>query len=209
MTTKPVDYFFDYASPWAFLADKLLARNLPGVTLAHQPIYLRGLESFSKGIPYTGAKLQYVARDLARCAEHEGVTIAPPASFPLDGLQLLRGAYVAMDKGAFDRFHRAAFDAAWAEQKEVSKKEVAASILADALGSNEAAALEAMAAQPIKDRVRDATAKAAERGVFGTPTWFVGDEMFWGHDRMDYVARAAKSPIVIRERSRSGREEQV
>lgn len=191
--TKPVDYYFDYASPWAFLADNLLARDLSGVTLTHRPIYLRGLESFSKGIPYTAAKLQYVTRDLARCAEHEGVTIAPPASFPIDGLQLLRGAYVALDKGAFDRFHRAAFEATWAKQRDVSKKEVAAAILAEALGSTEAAALEAMAAQPIKDRLRDETARAADRGVFGTPTWFVGDEMFWGHDRMGYVARAARA----------------
>lgn len=193
MTTTRVDYFFDYASPWAYLADSLLDRKLAGITLAHRPIYLRGLESFATGIPYTAAKLQYVARDLARCAEHEQVPIVPPASFPVDGLQLLRGAYVAIDKGAFDRFHRAAFEATWTKQREVSKREVAAAILAEALGCTEAAALEAMAAQPIKDRLRDETAKAAERGVFGTPTWFVGDEMFWGHDRLDYVARAARA----------------
>ena len=49
-----------------------------------------------------------------------------------------------------------------------------------------------MSAQPIKDRLRDATSAAATRGVFGVPTFFVGDEMFWGHDRLGYVARAAK-----------------
>lgn len=193
MTETTVDYYFDYASPWAFLADKLLERDLGGITLAHRPIYLRGLESFAKGVPYTGPKLQYIARDLARCAEHEGVSLVPPASFPVDGLQLLRGAYVAMEKGAFERFHRAAFDAAWAQARDVAKKDVAAAILADAIGSTERAALEAMAAQTIKDRLRDETARAVERGVFGTPTWFVGDEMFWGHDRMGYVARAARA----------------
>jgi len=192
-----VDYYFDYASPWAFLADKLLERDLAGVALAHRPIYLRGLESFSKGMPYTAAKLQYIARDLARCAEYEGVALAPPASFPVDGLQLLRGAHVAIERGAFDRFHRGAFDATWAEAKDVAQKSVAAKILADAIGSTEAAALEAMAAQPVKDRLRDETARAVERGVFGTPTWFVrresSDEMFWGHDRIGYVARAARA----------------
>jgi 2-hydroxychromene-2-carboxylate isomerase len=106
-------------------------------------------------------------------------------------LTSLRAALVAQDSGAFDRFHRAAFRAGWQEQREVSKKEVVATLLADALGSTEAVALEAMTTPAIKDRLRDATAKAETRGVFGTPTFFVGEEMFWGHDRFDYVAREA------------------
>jgi 2-hydroxychromene-2-carboxylate isomerase len=188
---KLVEMYFDYASPWAYLANELVPRKLPGAAVTYRPIYLRGLETFSKGLPYTGGKLAYLARDLARCAAHEGVQLLPPASFPVDGLHALRGAYVAMESGAFDRYHRAMFRAAWAEQRDVGKKEVAAAILAEALGSGEAAALEAMSAQPVKDRLRDATSQAEARGVFGTPTFFVDDEMFWGHDRFDYVARAA------------------
>ena len=102
MNTKPVDYFFDYASPWAYLADCIAARALDGVALAHHPVYLRGLESFANGIPYSSAKLAYLMRDLARCAEHHQVAIAPPASFPVDGLHLLRGAWVALERGAFE-----------------------------------------------------------------------------------------------------------
>jgi 2-hydroxychromene-2-carboxylate isomerase len=188
---KSVAFYFDYASPWAYLANELLNRKLPGATVTYHPIYLRGLETFSKGLPYTGAKMVYLMRDIARCAEHEGVSMAPPPSFPLDGLTSLRAALVAQDSGAFDRFHRAAFRAGWQEQREVSKKEVVATLLADALGSTEAVALEAMTTPAIKDRLRDATAKAETRGVFGTPTFFVGEEMFWGHDRFDYVAREA------------------
>ena len=188
---KNVALYFDYASPWAYIADELLPRKLPGITVTHHPIYLRGLETFAKGLPYTGAKLQYLARDLARVAAHEGVTLVPPVSFPVDGLHALRAAYVAKDSGAFDRYHRAAFRAAWAEQRDISQKDVIARLLAEAIGANEAAALEAMTAQAIKDRVRGATAEAEAHGVFGTPTFVVGDEMFWGHDRLEYVARAA------------------
>jgi len=188
---KTVALYFDYASPWAYIAEELLPRKLPGITVTHHPIYLRGLETFSKGLPYTGAKLQYLARDLARVAEHEGVPLVPPASFPMDGLQALRAAYVAQDSGAFDRFHRATFRAAWAERRDIGQKDVVARLLADAIGANEATAVEAMTAPAIKDRLREATTQAEARGVFGTPTFFVGDEMFWGHDRFDYVARAA------------------
>lgn len=91
----------------------------------------------------------------------------------------------------FERYHHTTFRACWAEARDISKKEVVAGLLAEALGTTEAAALEAMSAQSIKDRLRDATTEAGARGVFGVPTFFVGDEMFWGHDRFDYVARAA------------------
>jgi 2-hydroxychromene-2-carboxylate isomerase len=191
---KHVDLYFDYASPWAYLASETVARRLPGVTIAWKPIYLRGLETFSKGLPYTGAKLDYLIKDFTRCTAHEGVPVAPPAAFPLDGLHALRAAYVAMDAGAFDRFHRAMFRAIWAEQRDAGKETVAA-ILAEAVGPAVAKtadeALAKMSEPAVKERLREATAKAAERGVFGTPTFFVGDEMFWGCDRMDYVARAA------------------
>lgn len=191
---NPVAFYFDYASPWAYLANELLNRRLPGVPVTYHPIYLRGLETFSKGLPYTGAKLTYLMRDIARCAAHEAVTLAVPAVFPIDGLTALRAAFVAQDSGAFDRFHRAAFRAGWQEQRDISTKEIVATILADALGSSEAIALEAMTTPAIKERLRTVTAKAEERGVFGTPTFFVGDEMFWGHDRFDYVAREAIKP---------------
>lgn len=191
---KNVALYFDYASPWAYIAEELLPRKLPGIAVTHHPIYLRGLETFAKGMPYTGAKLQYQARDLARVAEHEAVTLVPPTTFPIDGLHALRAAYVAQDSGAFDRYHRATFRATWAEQRDIGNKDVVARLLAEAIGASEAVALEAMTAQSIKDRLRDATTQAEARGVFGTPTFFVGDEMFWGHDRFDYVARASTRP---------------
>jgi 2-hydroxychromene-2-carboxylate isomerase len=190
---KTIAFYFDYASPWAYLANELLPTKLKGAgaAITFHPIYLRGLETFSKGMPYGGAKLAYLLRDFQRCAEHEGITVAPPATFPLDGLHALRAAYVAQERGAFERYHPAAFRATWAGGRDTNDKNVVAGFLAEALGSNEAAALEAMAAQPIKDRLREATAAAQARGVFGTPTFLVGDEMFWGHDRFDYLARAA------------------
>ena len=191
---KRIDLYFDYASPWAYLASELAARELAGATVEYRPLYLRGLESFAKGLPYSSAKLSYLMSDFPRCAAHERIPLAPPAAFPIDGLHALRGSLVAQDRGAFDRYHGATFRAAWAESRDITKKENAARLLAEALGTTEAEALEAMAAQAIKDRLRDATSAAATRGIFGVPTFFVGDEMFWGHDRLGYVARAAAAP---------------
>jgi 2-hydroxychromene-2-carboxylate isomerase len=184
--------YFDYASPYSYITSELLARALPRVAVELRPIYLRGLESFASGVPYSGSKLAYLARDVARTAEFHGVPLQPPYGFPVDGLHALRAAYVARDHGALERFHPAMFRAAWAERRDVMDKEVVAGILADAIGGVPTAPLlEAMAAQPNKDRLRAATNEAVLRGVFGAPTFFVGDEMYWGHDRLDQVARAA------------------
>lgn len=188
---KRIELHFDYASPWAYLANELVSRELVGIEVDYRPLYLRGLEAFSKGMPYSSAKLAYLMRDLERCAAHEGVRLMPPATFPIDGLHALRAALVAQERGAFERYHGATFRAAWAEGRDVTAKDSVAALLADALGTTSAEALEAMTAQAIKDRLRAATETAQRRGVFGVPTFFVGDEMLWGHDRLPYVARAA------------------
>jgi 2-hydroxychromene-2-carboxylate isomerase len=190
---KNVSVHYDYASPWAFIATEIAERKLPGVPLTWVPTYLRGLESFATGVPYTSAKLTYITRDLVRVAEHEKVNLQPPANFPVDGLSTLRAAIVAQERGAFERYHRAAFRATWSEQRDVSNRAVAAALLAEAIGSTAAEAEAAMADAAIKTKLRENTERAAARGVFGVPTFFVGDDMFWGHDRMDYVLRAASS----------------
>jgi 2-hydroxychromene-2-carboxylate isomerase len=188
---KTVVAYFDFASPWSYVAHAIAKKRLPGVTIEWRPIYLRGLEAFAEGIPYTGAKLAYLARDLARCAEHEGVVLRPPASFPIDGLTALRGAFVARERGAFDAYTDVVFPAAWAESRDIADKSVVAAILGAAIHETPEAALAAIGSQPIKDALREATESAQRQGVFGVPTFFVDDEMFWGHDRLDYVARAA------------------
>lgn len=190
---KNVFVHYDYASPWAFIASEIAERELPGIPLTWVPTYLRGLESFATGVPYTSAKLTYIMRDLVRVAEHEKVPLNPPASFPIDGLSTLRAAIVAQERGAFDRYHRTAFRAAWSEARDVSNKTVAAALLAEAIGSTAAEAEAAMTDPSVKTKLRENTEKAAARGVFGVPTFFVDDEMFWGHDRMAYVLRTASA----------------
>jgi 2-hydroxychromene-2-carboxylate isomerase len=187
---KIVEAYFDFASPWSYVASAIAARKLPGRTIDWKPIYIRGLEAFSQGVPYVGPKLDYLMRDLQRCAAHEGVALLPPVTFPIDGLQSLRGAIVARQRGKLDRYREAIFRAAWAEQRDISDKSLVVALLAEATGETSAALADAIASQSVKDNLRANTEEAKSRGAFGVPTFFVGDEMFWGHDRLDYVARA-------------------
>jgi 2-hydroxychromene-2-carboxylate isomerase len=184
---KDLEFLFDYASPFAFLANELVPRKLPGAQIAWRPVYLRALESFSDGFPFKAAKSQYLMCDLVRCSEHEGVAWKKPASFPINGLYALRGALVAQKIGKFALYHDAMFRAAWRESREISSARSVADI-ARGLGLPEVA--EGIEDPAIKAELREATEAAGKRGVFGVPTFFVAGDMFWGHDRMDYVARA-------------------
>ncbi len=182
-----VQFLFDYASPWAYLANALVDRRLRGATLEHVPVYLRGFETFAKGLPYGPAKLQYQMQDLRRCSQHEGVAVTLPSVFPINGLYALRGALAAQRDGSFGVYHDAMFAAAWKDGLDVGNKAVVAEL---ARGWGLAAVAEALDDPALKDALRQGTEAAAKRGVFGVPTFLVGEELFWGHDRMDYVARA-------------------
>jgi 2-hydroxychromene-2-carboxylate isomerase len=187
---KPtVEFLFDYASPWSFLANAVLPKRLPGVEIFYVPVYLAGFDSFAKGLPYTPAKLNYLLRDFQRCAAYEGVTPLFPPSFPINGLYALRGAIAAQRQGCFDDYHAVFFDAAWGQGRDISSKQAVAA-LAREVGLG--AVAEALDDPSLKQALRDNTADAAARGVFGVPTFFVGDELFWGYDRLEYVARALR-----------------
>jgi 2-hydroxychromene-2-carboxylate isomerase len=187
MSPRSVEFLFDYASPFAYLASETLARKLPGIEIVHKPIYLRGLEMFSKGLPYTAAKAMYVVRDYLRCADHEGVETRIPSVFPINGLYAARGALVAMEQGRFADYHSAMFRAAFREDRNISSKEVVLEVAREA--SVEIA--ERLDAIDLKEKLRADTSAAEARGVFGVPSFFVGDELFWGLDRLDFVLRAA------------------
>jgi 2-hydroxychromene-2-carboxylate isomerase len=194
----PIEFCFDYASPWSYLASEILDRQLPGVPVTHVPIYLRGFPQFATGIPYDAPRLQYLVADLRRCTEHWGVPLQVPPGFPLNGLYALRGALwvQAHARERFAAYHQAAFRAAWRDALEVSRKEVVIGVAAG-IGLDAAAFAAGIDAPELKDRLRAQTDAARARGAFGVPTFFVGAELFFGHDRMDYVRRAVAAVATV------------
>jgi 2-hydroxychromene-2-carboxylate isomerase len=187
MAMSRVEFLFDYASPHAFLASVSLGAKLPNAEIEYRPVYLRGFESFSKGIPFSAPRIAYMMVDLQRCAADCGVEIRMPAAFPVNGLYALRGAIAAQRAGKLAVYHDVMFQAVWQRGRDISQKETVAAIAAE-LGLPEVAG--ALDDPSIKEELRKSTEAAAKRGVFGVPTFFVGAEMFWGHDRMHHVARA-------------------
>lgn len=181
-----IELMYDYASPYSFLASETLAAKLPNAELIYRPVYLRAFDAFKSGIPFTAPKLSYLIVDLRRCAADAGIEVRIPTAFPVNGLYALRGAIVAQRAGKFAAYHQAMFRATWQLGRDISRKESVAA-LATELGFPEIAAQ--LDDPSIKDELRANTDEAIRRGAFGVPTFFVGPEMFWGHDRMHQVAK--------------------
>jgi len=188
-----VELFYDYASPYSFLANEMLyadGAELPASSIRFRPAYLRGFDAFKTGMPFSGPKLSWMIHDLRRCAEDLGLALRVPAVFPVNGLYALRGAVAAERAGVFDAYHRAVFRAIWLDGRDISNR-AAMAALATELGFGEIATR--LDDPEVKDVLKAHTDEAIRRGAFGVPTFMVGDELFWGHDRMHHVVRAVSS----------------
>ena len=193
---QTVEFLFDVVSPTAYLAYKRLpdiaART--GAAIAWTPVFLGGIMQATGNAPpgKVPAKGKYMNRDMKRCAERYGIPFVLNRHFPVNTLTLQRAAVALLDEQGEDEFRSfidTCFHAVWAEGKNMGDMAVVAETLS-ATGFD-AAALAARAGDPaIKEKLKANTDSAVERGVFGAPTFFVGDEMYFGQDRLDYVEDA-------------------
>ena len=143
------------------------------------------------------AKGRYMWRDLTRICEGERIPLKlPPVRFPQNGLKAARLALVGEGDGWTPAFTRAVFLANYAEQKDISDEETLGAILAT-LGVDADAALAEASTLPIKDRLKQQTEEAAARGIFGAPSFTIGDELFWGNDRLEAALAWATAYNVI------------
>jgi len=166
-----------------------LPTALAGFDIEYEPIYIRGLELFKVGLPYNATKSRYLMSDLNRTVKHHDIPLQFPAQFPVNGLYGVRGAIVAQQHGVFEAYDDAVWKATWVEERNVSDATVIVQIAGE-VGIDEAVFAEAIRSQEIKTVLRESTEAAEAKGVFGLPAFVVGKELFWGHDRLDYVKRA-------------------
>ena len=192
---KTVDFYFDFGSPAAYLAwtqlPKLCADT--GATLVWQPILLGGVfQSTGNRAPISvPLKGSYLFVDLARFAKRYGVPLVMNPHFPINTLHLMRAA-VGLQLRAdarFEAYCAAMFRAIWVDALNLGDPAVLAQALSAA--GFDPAALLALSAEPeVKEALKARTDAAVQRGIFGAPTMFVGEQMFWGQDRLDFVRDA-------------------
>ena len=192
--TKTVEFFYDFGSPTVYLA----ATQLPdiaasvGATIDWRPMLLGGVfKSTGNQSPVVvPAKAAYMNNDLERFAKRYGVPFRFNPHFPINTLALMRGAVAYQDDVVASSTYRdAIFMAIWVEARNLNEPDVIGQVLSDA-GLDPAELMNRIGQQTVKDQLIANTEEAVNRGVFGAPTFFVGERMFFGQDRLDFVADA-------------------
>lgn len=193
--SKTVEFLFDVGSPYSYLA----YHQLPKIAAARQagimwtPVLLGGIFQATGNrspveVPAKGKHLQV---DLQRWAKLFGVHFAMNPHFPINTLGLMRAA-VAMQMRSeqdFQRYLAAIFAAMFDAPRNLNAADEIAAVLAQA-GFDAAEVMALATSQDVKDRLKANTEQAVARGVFGAPTFFVGNQMFWGQDRLEFVDSA-------------------
>jgi 2-hydroxychromene-2-carboxylate isomerase len=194
-----VEFLFDYASPFSYLANLQIEgfakRN--GAEVTYTPILLSAvLRASGNASPMTVlAKGRYMATELRRRAARHGAAFKPnPHAFMYNTLRLMRGAVAVQANGWFAPYHRAIYRATWVEAQNLGDDMVLRELL-ESVGVPATTLMADIERPEVKDRMRQNTDRAVERGVFGVPTFFVGREMFWGNDRIDIVEEALRKLV--------------
>ncbi|MCP3987308.1 MAG: 2-hydroxychromene-2-carboxylate isomerase [bacterium] len=192
---KTLEFFFDYGSPYSYMADTQLVelRDRTGSELVYRPMLLGGVfkatGNQSPAMQAVEAKRIYGGVELRRFVAHYRIAFEANPAFPINTLLLMRTAHAAMAEGVFPAFHAVVYPAFWAGRVDLGQVGEIVRVLEGA--GLDGTALVAAAGQPEpKASLRATTDEAVERGVFGAPTFFVGDEMFFGADRLSFVEAA-------------------
>lgn len=187
--TKQIEFFYDYVSPYSYLANSQLDRL--NADVIYRPILLGGLmQSIGNNPPARLApRGDYMFKDLARWAACYKIPFAMNPAFPVNTIKALRVALVAQEEERLAAVHQPLFDAVWAHQLDVNDDGVIRQIVT-AGGLEPDDVMQRIAADDIKGQLRANTDEAIERGAFGAPTFFVDGEMFFGNDRLQFVEAA-------------------
>jgi 2-hydroxychromene-2-carboxylate isomerase len=196
---KSVEFYYDLVSPYSYLAYGRVGRicEVNGAELILRPMLLGavhkavGLQAPIEIRP----KASYQAQDIRRWAQYYGLPLEFPDPFPFRTLKTMRAAMFLQEREELGAFTKEAFALYWEEGGapgglQETDEDAPVSTVAARIGVDPEEALSGAASPGAKQALKVATSEAVERGVFGAPAFFVGDEMFWGNDRLHFVEAA-------------------
>lgn len=193
---KKLEFFFDYSSPWTYLASTRIediARR-HDADLIWRPILVGGVFNAVNQAVYESRanpskpKARYYGKDMQDWARYYGITLKMP-TIAVDKVKVvntMRGTYVALEHGKIAQYSHRAFESFWVENRDIGSEPVLADIARQS-GLDPAELLEKIKQPEYKDKLRLATEELIERGGFGSPTFFVDGNMFFGNDHLPLV----------------------
>jgi len=187
--TKSIDFYFDFISPYSFLAYKKIKiiDRKEKLKINYKPILLGGLHKLG-GITapaFNSRKMKNMKNDCELVALKNKIDFKWNTKFPINTLYLMRG-YLVIDENLKEKFFDICFDAYWKENIDISNDKNFDKIL-DLVKIDKKKFYEDIQNIQIKNKLKDLTNVAFEKDIFGAPTFVVNGKIFWGQDRLDYA----------------------
>ena len=187
--TKYLDFYFDFISPYSYLAYKRLSSfnkdNI--ININYKPILLGGLHKLGKITPpaFNERKLRNMKNDCELIAAKNNIEFKWNVKFPINSLYLMRG-YLVVGENLRKILFANCFDAYWKDNLDISDEEIVENIIKKS-GLDKKKFLDDIEKNNIKEMLKNLTTNAFEKNVFGAPTFVVNNKIFWGQDRLDYA----------------------
>ena len=185
--TKEIDFYFDFISPYAYLAYKKIQSLPKDIRINYKPILLGGLHNL-EGITapaFIKPKLKHMINDCLLIAKKYNFDFKWNSKFPINSLDIMRG-YFSVNSSNKDQYIKTMFDAYWRDNLDISKEENLIPLL-DQCNIDKNIFFKTIKNTIIKERLKDATKVAHEKEIFGAPTFIVNNKIFWGQDRLEFA----------------------
>ena len=187
---KSFDFYFDFVSPYSFLAHKEIIRieKQNSVKIKYKPILLGGLHNLHgiKAPAFIPAKAKHMVRDCKLIAEKNKIKFKFNSYFPIKSLNLMRGVFVAEEDNYKSHYIDSIFNSIWQDGLNMNDENVIQKVLKN-LNINPKTFHLRSASSSIKDSLRKKTNEAYEKGIFGAPSFVSNNKIFWGQDRLEFV----------------------
>ena len=191
---KPFDFYFDFVSPYSFLAHKEIRKieNKIGIKIKYKPVLLGGLHNLHgiKAPAFIPAKAKHMVRDCKLIAQRNNVQFKFNSYFPIKSLNLMRGVLVAEEDNLKNQYIDNIFNSVWRDGLNMNDEIIVQKVLKNLSLNPKTFALRSSSSL-IKDSLRKKTNEAYEKGIFGAPTFVSNNKIFWGQDRIEFALKEA------------------
>ncbi len=190
LMTKPIDFYFDFVSPYAFISFHQIKtiKFKQDFKFKLKPILLGGLHNLHKitAPAFIPAKARFMIRDCKLLCEKYKISFKFNSYFPINSLNLMRGVLIAEEDGIEKEYINRFFEAIWVSGLNLNDQAIIDRILKNLDVNPKTFALR-LSNQNIKDELKKRTQEAFEKGIFGTPSFYVNSKVFWGQDRLEFA----------------------
>ena len=191
---KSFDFYFDFISPYSFLAHKEIRKieKKNSIKIKYKPILLGGLHNLHgiKAPAFIPAKAKHMIRDCKLIAEKNKIKFKFNSYFPIRSLNLMRGVFVAEEDNYKSYYIDSIFNAIWQDGLNMNDENIIEKVLKNLNVNPKTFSLRA-ASSSVKESLKKRTHEAYEKGIFGAPSFVANDKIFWGQDRIEFALNEA------------------